>query len=350
MKAKKEKGEAKTRAKDEPVKGFNETEYLEAFQAIDDALEQNMRTERDETFDSVEEEDRPRSSIDRLLREHRPGQAPPADRDQRVAMLEPGNVPFSSSSPTIDKGSFRASASQADSVIYRQARRGKRTRHGRRGIWQFMPHIGHRKRHWIQRNFINLVILGCLAASAGALYVFRIRPGLQRRNLEPFPAANRAHREQNYVAAIEAYREFLQKASGDSLEAHQARYYSGCCYEVLGQEAKAREEYQVVYQAYLKQYGRRTPEDPIQFQREYSIPDVYPNAIYALAERLRQAQESTRARELFVLLLDEFPQFMFAQEIEQRLAALDEPPAGISPAAGAQPLQTEEQPDEQANP
>jgi len=331
---------------------FNEGEYLKDFREIDDALEENMRAEQDKTFGETNEGDLPFSSIEQLVHqgmEADEGLKSVDDLFEADSSAE-GKVPFASSGQGLQKKQFPARPTQQEAVLYRQARRSKRSRQGRKGIWRFLPHIGHRRRHWLQKNFSRLATSFVLLVAFAGFYLLRVRPQMAQAALDEMAGATRAHVEGNYEAAILFYRQFLQASPDLSLRTIQAHYYLGCCYENIGEIAKAQTEYWWVKQAYERYCERLPREHQARRRYDYSIPDVFANALYSLGELARRQREEQKAKEYFRLLLEEFPEYMFSPTVEERLSRLEARELPDSPMREAPMIQSKGQGDGADNP
>lgn len=323
---------------------FNEGEYLKDFQVIEDALEQNMRAEQQKTFGEWDEAEPPFSSIEqwvhqRLAKEEREAPEEPPVEEPPCA----DEVPFSSSSQETQGRALRASASSPEAVLYRQARRSQRRQRVRQGIRRFLPHIGHRRRHWLQRNAPQLLTGLLLLVAVSTFYLLRIRPRMALSALDPMAGATEAHAEGNYEKAIALYDEYLRDAPQDQLRTTLAHYYLGCCYETLGNEAKARQEYRWVEQAWERfrqqQPNTDSPSGAWVSPRraDHPIPDVFANALYSLGRLAREQDAQDEAEYYFRRLLSEFPDYFFAPEVKEYLKVDSAPEAeSIAPVEGAE--------------
>ena len=325
---------------------FNEGEFLKDFKGIEDALEENMRAEQDKVFGRTDEGELPFTSIEQLVNQRTVKH--PLNSSEESLEQEPSSgseVPFASSDQPIESKPFQASSPQPEAVLYRQARSSRRSRKGRQGIWRFLPHIGHRRRHWIQRNFSRLIVVLMLALALAGFYLVRIHPRLALAALDEMASATRAHDEGDYEQAVALYQRFLQNSPEMSLRTIQAHYYLGCCYENTGEWKKAEAEYRWVHRAY-HQYCENLPLEHLERrQYDHNIPDVFANAIYTLGQLAWQHEEKGKAGECFHMLLEEFPNYAFASEVKERLDRLEREEGRVSQAIETSSLETKGQGD-----
>lgn len=293
--------------------GFNEGEYLSQFREIDDALEEHIRSARGDEFQPVDEEP-PFQSVHQLL-----SGSSAKDRQMDSEDEMGGGLPFSSL-PKEEKTDELAISGVPETIIYRQARRSKRIRKGKQGIWRFLPHIGHRKRHWLQRNFPALTVALLLVLGLCGFYLVRVRPRIALAGLDDFAAASRAHEEMDFDAAIALYEQFLRSSPRGAFRTVQARYYLGCSYENIGQLAKAREQYWQVWQEYERHLERMNEEQFARRHFDRSLPDIYPHALYNLGLLSWREGDYDVARGYFERLIEEFPNYMFLEQVRQLIS------------------------------
>ncbi len=325
---------------------FNEGEYLKNFKAIEEALEENMRAEQERALEETLDSELPFASVEQLAAERRVDTTPELPEEPlEQEPLGGREVPFASSSQELQSTRLPIAASQPEAVLYRQARRGKRSRRGRQGVWRLLPHIGHRRRHWLQKNFSRVLALLVLGLALVGFFLVRVCPRMALAALDRMSGATLAHAEGNYEQAITLYQQFLQSSPETSLQCVQAHYYLGCCYEIRGDQARAQEEYLWVKQAYQRFRGQLSQEHRERRRYDDNIPDVFANALYSLGELAWQHQERGQAGEYFRLLLGEFPNYVFASEARERLRELEPPEGPISQTPETQSLETKGQGD-----
>jgi tetratricopeptide (TPR) repeat protein len=318
---------------------FNEGEYLKDFDEIDDALEKNMRAEGKEMFNTAEEDPVPFGGIEDILLSGASGSTS-SSSDHPEPDLE--DIPFTSPKPERQAAGpgFQPQAG-AESVIYRQAKRGKRTRRGKRGIWVWLPHIGHRKRHWIQRHFVLLFLVTLIAGAAIAygayrLYQFRAHPSLLTQM--KYAEAMDAHARQNHKLAAVYYEEYLAQNPRD----YRAMFFLASCYDALGQIPKAREYYEKVWADYPRYLSTLSTDLRQRNRFNLSTPDYYGNSLYELGRLAWTRGDYRQAGDYFLELTREFPNHIFIRQVEQaldELARTNYQPTSIMPPGAPIPEQ-----------
>jgi TolA-binding protein len=208
---------------------------------------------------------------------------------------------------------------QAEREVYRQARRGQRSHHGRRGIWRLLPHIGHRRRHWLQKNAPHaLVVILFLAA---ILYSFRGRlmQQLAMSTETDFQKASLAHSNGDYKDAISRYQAYILSHPNRSIRTTQAQYYLGCCYENIGLITEAKKAFSQVRKNYEDYLERIPPSERQRWRQSHAAPDVFAHAIYDLGRLAEKKDERENMLKYYGQLVEDFPNYVFTPLVRDKL-------------------------------